>query len=55
VIALRCSKLHLGLIWLSSSSNQTITVAGGLYDALASCANAVRSNFKVAKDEKSLS
>jgi hypothetical protein len=31
---------------------KTITVAGGLDDALASCANAVRSNFKAAKDKK---
>ena len=29
-----------------------ITVAGGLDDALAACANAVRSNFKAAKDKK---
>ncbi len=32
---------------------KTITVAGGLDDALAACANAVRSNFKAAKDKKS--
>jgi hypothetical protein len=31
---------------------KTIAVAGGLDDALAACANAVRSNFKVAKDKK---
>jgi hypothetical protein len=31
---------------------KTITVAGGLDDALAACANAVRSNFKAAKDKK---
>jgi hypothetical protein len=31
---------------------KTITVAGGLDDALAGCANAVRSNFKAAKDKK---
>src|SRR5882762_414241 len=30
----------------------TIAVAGGLDDALAACANAVRSNFKAAKDKK---
>lgn len=29
-----------------------IAVAGGLDDALAGCANAVRSNFKAAKDKK---
>ncbi len=32
---------------------KTIAVAGGLDDALAACANAVRSNFKAAKDKKS--
>jgi hypothetical protein len=31
---------------------KTITVAGGLDDALSACANAVRSNFKAAKDKK---
>jgi hypothetical protein len=31
---------------------KTITVAGGLDDALFACANAVRSNFKAAKDKK---
>jgi hypothetical protein len=31
---------------------KTIAVAGGLDDALSACANAVRSNFKVAKDKK---
>jgi hypothetical protein len=31
---------------------KTITVAGGLDDALSHCANAVRSNFKAAKDKK---
>ena len=31
---------------------KTITVAGGLDDALSACANAVRSNFKVAKEKK---
>jgi hypothetical protein len=31
---------------------KTITVAGGLDDALAACANAVRSNFKAAKEKK---
>jgi hypothetical protein len=31
---------------------KTITVAGGLDDALSTCANAVRSNFKAAKDKK---
>ena len=31
---------------------KTITVAGGLDDALSACANAVRSNFKTAKDKK---
>jgi len=31
---------------------KTITVAGGLDDALAACANAVRSNFKAARDKK---
>lgn len=31
---------------------KTIAVAGGLDDALAACANAVRSNFKAAKDKK---
>jgi hypothetical protein len=31
---------------------KTITVAGGLDDALCACANAVRSNFKAAKDKK---
>jgi len=31
---------------------KTITVAGGLDEALASCANAVRSNFKAAKEKK---
>ena len=30
-----------------------ITVAGGLDEALSACANAVRSNFKAAKDKKS--
>jgi hypothetical protein len=33
---------------------KTITVAGGLDDALSACANAVRSNFKVAKDKKAV-
>jgi hypothetical protein len=33
---------------------KTITVAGGLDDALAACANAVRSNFKAAKDKKTV-
>lgn len=32
---------------------KTITVAGGLDDALAACATSVRANFKVAKDKKS--
>jgi hypothetical protein len=32
---------------------KTIAVAGGLDDALAACANAVRSNFRAAKDKKS--
>jgi hypothetical protein len=32
---------------------KTIAVAGGLDDALSACANAVRSNFKAAKDKKS--
>ena len=31
---------------------KTIAVAGGLDDALSACANAVRTNFKVAKDKK---
>ena len=31
---------------------KTIAVAGGLDDALATCANAVRSNFRAAKDKK---
>ena len=31
---------------------KTIAVAGGLDDALAACANAVRSNFNAAKDKK---
>lgn len=31
---------------------KTLTVAGGLDDALSACANAVRSNFKTAKDKK---
>jgi hypothetical protein len=31
---------------------KTIAVAGGLDEALAACANAVRSNFKAAKDKK---
>lgn len=31
---------------------KTITVAGGLDDALANCANSVRANFKAAKDKK---
>jgi hypothetical protein len=31
---------------------KTITVAGGLDDALAACANVVRSNFKAARDKK---
>ena len=31
---------------------KTITVAGGLDDALAACANSVRANFKAAKDKK---
>ena len=31
---------------------KTITVAGGLDEALSACANAVRSNFKTAKDKK---
>jgi len=32
---------------------KTITVAGGLDDALAACATSVRANFKAAKDKKS--
>lgn len=32
---------------------KTIAVGGGLDEALAACANAVRSNFKAAKDKKS--
>jgi hypothetical protein len=32
---------------------KTIAIAGGLDDALSACANAVRTNFKVAKDKKS--
>lgn len=32
---------------------KTITVAGGLDDALATCATSVRANFKAAKDKKS--
>ena len=32
---------------------EQIAVAGGLDDALAACANAVRSNFKAAKDRRS--
>ncbi|MCX7308935.1 MAG: hypothetical protein NTZ72_13740 [Afipia sp.] len=32
---------------------KTITVAGGLDDALSACANSVRANFKAAKDKKS--
>jgi hypothetical protein len=32
---------------------KTIAVAGGLDDALSACANAVRSNFKAAKEKKS--
>jgi len=32
---------------------KTIAVAGGLDDALAACANAVRSGFKMSKDKKS--
>jgi hypothetical protein len=32
---------------------KTIAVAGGLDEALSACANAVRSNFKAAKDKKS--
>lgn len=31
---------------------KVLAVAGGLDDALAACANAVRSNFKAAKDKK---
>ena len=31
---------------------KVITVAGGLDEALSACANAVRSNFKAAKDKK---
>jgi hypothetical protein len=31
---------------------KTIAVGGGMDDALAACANAVRSNFKAAKDKK---
>jgi len=31
---------------------KTLAVAGGLDDALSACANAVRSNFKTAKDKK---
>jgi hypothetical protein len=31
---------------------KTITVPGGLDDALAACANGVRSNVKAAKDKK---
>jgi hypothetical protein len=31
---------------------KTIAVAGGLDDGLAACANAVRSNFRAAKDKK---
>ncbi|WP_244541957.1 hypothetical protein [Afipia sp. GAS231] len=31
---------------------KTIAVAGGLDEALTSCANAVRSNFKATKDKK---
>ncbi|MGF6311898.1 hypothetical protein ABIB82_005875 [Bradyrhizobium sp. i1.8.4] len=31
---------------------KTIAVAGGMDEALAACANAVRSNFKTAKDKK---
>lgn len=31
---------------------KTLTVAGGLDEALSACANAVRSNFKTAKDKK---
>jgi hypothetical protein len=31
---------------------KTITVAGGLDEALASCANAARSNFKTSRDKK---
>ena len=31
---------------------KTIAIAGGLDDALSACANAVRSNFKSAKDKK---
>jgi len=31
---------------------KTITVAGGLDDALAACANAVRSNFRASKDKR---
>lgn len=31
---------------------KTIAVAGGLDDALSACANAVRSNFKTAKDKR---
>ncbi|KRR23267.1 hypothetical protein [Bradyrhizobium retamae] len=31
---------------------KTIAVGGGLDEALAACANAVRSNFKTAKDKK---
>ena len=32
---------------------KTIAVAGGMDEALAACANAVKSNFKAAKDKKS--
>lgn len=31
---------------------KTITVAGGLDDALSACANSVRANFKAAKEKK---
>jgi hypothetical protein len=31
---------------------KTIAVGGGLDEALSACANAVRSNFKAAKDKK---
>lgn len=34
---------------------KTITVAGGLDDALSACANSVRANFKAAKDKKARS
>lgn len=31
---------------------KTLAVAGGMDDALSACANAVRSNFKAAKDKR---